>query len=67
MKTWNIPSVEELEVKLTADGGIKSTTEQYGYLQDGWHDSQYDQSIYEKLSEDATCVVKIEECVNGAS
>lgn len=64
MKIWNIPSVEELDVMLTADGGVKSNEEAYGYMQDGWHDSKYDQSIYEKLSEDATCVVKISECAS---
>ena len=62
MKNWNMPTIEELDVKLTADGGVPSAVEAYGYIQDGWHDATYDQSIYEKLSEDATCVVKIEQC-----
>ena len=65
MKNWNMPTIEELDVKLTASGGEPSTVEASGYLQDGWHDPTYDQSIYEKLSEDATCVVKIEQCMES--
>ena len=64
MKIWNIPSVEELEVKLTASSGVPSTSENDGGLEGGWHDATYDSSIYEKESEDATCCIKIE---NSAS
>lgn len=60
MKNWNVPMVEELEVKLTASSGVPANTEQDGYLQNGWHDAQYDSAIYEKESDDATCTIKIE-------
>ena len=65
MKTWNMPIVEELDVKLTADGGVRSTNEAAGYLDNGWNDSTYDESVYEKLSDDATCVVKSEQCMES--
>ena len=32
MKTWTNPIVEELAVKLTADGGINSTVEDFSPL-----------------------------------
>lgn len=64
MKNWNIPAVEELEVKLTASSGVPTTTEAGGYLDNGWHDATYDSSIYEKETDDATCTIKIE---NSAS
>lgn len=64
MKNWNTPSVEELEVKLTASSGVSSTTEAAGYLDNGWNDATYDSSIYEKETDDATCTIKIE---NSAS
>lgn len=67
MKTWNTPSVEELEVKLTASSGVPSTTEAAGYLQDGWHDATYDSSTHEKLTDDATCTVKIEDSASVES
>lgn len=60
MKNWNVPMVEELEVKLTASSGVPTTAEQAGYLGNGWNDAQYDSSIYEKESDDATCTIKIE-------
>lgn len=61
MKTWNIPSVEELEVKLTASSGVPGNTEGAGYLDNGWHDAIYDTSIYEKTTPDAVCTIPIEE------
>ena len=64
MKNWNAPALEELEVNLTASSGVPSTTEAAGYLDNGWHDATYDSSIWEKLTDDATCTVKIE---NSAS
>ena len=64
MKTWNIPSVEELNVMLTASSGVPGTSEAPGYQQDGWNSASYDSSIYEKESNDADCVIKIE---NSAS
>lgn len=64
MKMWNAPVMQELDVKLTASSGVASTTEAAGYLQHGWIDATYDSSIYEKLTDDATCTVKIE---NSAS
>ena len=64
MKMWNAPAMQELDVKLTASSGVASTTEAAGYLQNGWHDATYDSSIYEKLTDDATCTVLVE---NSAS
>ena len=60
MKMWNAPVMQELDVKLTASGGVPSTTEAGGFLQNGWNDATYDSSIYEKQTDDATCTVKIE-------
>lgn len=64
MKNWNIPSVEELEVKLTASSGVPDVTERAGYLQNGWNDATFDSSIHEKESDDSTCTIPIE---NSAS
>ena len=67
MKNWNIPSVEDLEVKLTASSGVPAVTEANGYLQDGWNDPTYDSSIWEKESDDSTCTIKIENSANVES
>ena len=64
MKNWNIPAVEELEVKLTASSGVPAVSEEKGYLENGWNDATFDSSIYEKESDDSTCTIKIE---NSAS
>lgn len=67
MKNWNIPTVEELEVKLTASSGVSSTAEvNGGFIEGVWHDAQYDSNIYEKLTPDSECVVKVEtaECMS---
>lgn len=60
MKMWNAPAMQELDVKLTASSGVASTTEAAGYIQNGWNKPTYDSAIYEKLTDDATCTVKIE-------
>lgn len=59
MKTWNNPSVEELEVKLTASSGLPADEEQAGFLQNGWNDPTYNQNIYKKV-EGEDCVWPID-------
>ena len=52
MRTWNTPSVQDLDVRLTASQGNPSTTEAAGFMQNGWNDPTYDTSLYEKVSSD---------------
>ena len=49
MKKWNAPEIKELDVKMTASGGDKSTSEQNGGFTGGsWHNATYDSTNYEK-------------------
>ncbi len=52
MKNWNTPSVNELDVKMTASQGIPSTVEAAGFIQNGWNDPTYDTNTYERVSAD---------------
>ena len=52
MKNWNVPEINELDVKLTASSGLPSTYEAAGYLQNGWNDPVYDTAVYERVSAD---------------
>lgn len=61
MKTWNTPSVEELETRLTASSGLPSTVEAAGYLENGWNDPTFDESIYE---DNGDCVIPKKETVS---
>lgn len=48
MKTWNIPEIKELDVRLTASGSNASTSEENGYLAgDGFHYSTYNSATHE--------------------
>ena len=58
MKTWNIPEINELDVKLTASQGVPSTVEAAGYMQGGWHNPTYDSAVYERESADCFIPVK---------
>lgn len=69
MKNWNIPSVEELEVKLTASSGSAGITEAcavYPY-DDPANQATYDSTMYEKMDDDDTCVIKIENSASNES
>lgn len=62
MKNWNTPIIQELDVKLTASSGLPSTTEQAGFLQDGWNDPTYDSSVYE---DNGDCVIPKKDAVES--
>lgn len=55
MKNWNIPEVNELDVRLTASQGDPSTVEAAGFIQNGWHYPTFDSAVYEKV--DSNCFI----------
>ena len=55
MKNWNIPEVNELDVRLTASQGDPSTVEAAGFIQNGWHNPTFDSAVYEKV--DSNCFI----------
>ena len=67
MKNWNVPSVEELEVKLTASSGSAAETETGASWPWDENTATYDSSIYEKVTDEATCTSKIVNCAGGES
>lgn len=54
MRTWNTPAVHELDVRLTASSGIPASSEQGGYLSNGWNQPTFNSSIYEDAGD---CVI----------
>lgn len=57
MRYWNIPAVNELDVRLTASSGIPSASERDGFLlPNGWNNPTYNASVYE---DDGDCVIPL--------
>ena len=56
MRYWNIPAVNELDVRLTASSGIPFTSEQAGFMQNGWNNPTYNASVYEDAGD---CVIPL--------
>ena len=54
MKNWNMPEVKELNVRLTASSGVPASTEQAGFMQNGWHNPTFNSAIYE---DNGDCVI----------
>ena len=54
MRTWNTPSVQDLDVRMTASSGNPSTTEAAGYLSGGWNNPTFDSTTYE---DNGDCVI----------
>lgn len=63
MKNWNVPAINELDVRLTASSGQPSTVEAAGYMQNGWHPATYDSAVYERGGPD--CVIPVKDSVQS--
>ena len=63
MKNWNVPELNELDVRLTASQGNPSTVEAAGFLQNGWNDPTYDSTLYER--ESADCYIPVKDSVQS--
>ena len=55
MRTWNTPSVQDLDVRMTASSGNPAPTEVAGYLGNGgWNQPTFDSAVYE---DNGDCVI----------
>ena len=55
MRTWNTPSVQDLDVRMTASSGNPGATEAAGYLGGGtWNQPTFDSAVYE---DNGDCVI----------
>lgn len=55
MRTWNTPSVQDLDVRMTASSGNPGATEAPGYLGNGgWVQPTFNSAVYE---DNGDCVI----------